>query len=580
MQGIKISVVRILISEWLNPVITLLLLFLMAFSSCGDPAKQPAGDEKIKLLILSGCNNHDWETTTPVLLRIYRETGCFEITVTGNPDTLSFKDMEPFDAIVSNWNSWPERDVRWSPEAEEGLLKYIESGGGFVTFHASSSALYDWPDFKKISTGAWIKGTTWHGKRAPAVVTVINRGHPVTRGMAGFFIMDELWVNAELNNDFQVLATATNGSKPFNPEKYDLEAGDQPAVLVSEFGKGRIFHTILGHNARAMRNAGLRALIARGTEWAATAGVHIPLPQELRLAKEKEISGYSWKETDTSYAMLRGNDIVWQFNFNTKYGKPFFHPVYVGGERITCLSPDDHPWHPGQWFSWKFINGKNYWEYIRGTLRSEGVTDVTRTTLTKNPDNSVRILLDIEYHPRGGPTVLNERRIIDVSVPRGDGSMYMDYRFAFQAVADTVLLDRTPIEEEPGGKTWGGYGGLSLRFNQSFYDPGFISPAGETTVVNRKDWDWLYMGFTGLKGGHTGSAIMVPEESKREYAAWYSVVNDELPFYFFTPAYLYFKPLSLTRGEKFILEYRILHIPGEVSAEELQNAYNEYAITE
>jgi type 1 glutamine amidotransferase len=98
-------------------------------------------------------------------------------------------------------------------------------------------------------------------------INIINRKHPVTIGMAGFHIFDELWIDAEVNPDFEVLATATNEQlkKEGKPE--------QPAVMVSQYGRGRIFHTILGHDVRAMRNTGFKELLLRGTEWAATGKV-------------------------------------------------------------------------------------------------------------------------------------------------------------------------------------------------------------------------------------------------------------------------------------------------------------------
>jgi len=168
---------------------------------------------------------------------------------------------------LSNWNSWPENNLRWPAETETALLKFIENGGGFVTFHASSSAFYKWPEFQLISTAAWIMDTTSHGKVSETNVTIDNKKHPVTKGMKDFVIFDELWLNAAVNPKFEVLGTASNqkiaeeGMKP------------QPAIMVAGYGNGRIFHTILGHDVKAMENEGFQTLLLRGTEWAATGNV-------------------------------------------------------------------------------------------------------------------------------------------------------------------------------------------------------------------------------------------------------------------------------------------------------------------
>ncbi|RLD50472.1 MAG: hypothetical protein DRI97_16985, partial [Bacteroidetes bacterium] len=198
----------------------------------------------IRVLIFSGSNNHDWKQTTNQLERIFSETAMFSYEVTNLPDTIRSSDFELFDVIVSNWNSWPENDLRWPQGAEEALSDFIKNGGGFVTFHASSSAFYKWPEFKKFTTAAWVMDITGHGEISATRVSIQNDEHVITKGMADFFIQDELWVNAEENTNFKILGTATNN---------DLAARgteDQSAIMVSDYGKGRIFHTILGHDAR------------------------------------------------------------------------------------------------------------------------------------------------------------------------------------------------------------------------------------------------------------------------------------------------------------------------------------------
>ncbi|MDX2443830.1 MAG: ThuA domain-containing protein, partial [Bacteroidales bacterium] len=362
----------------------------------------------IRLLIISGSNNHEWQQTTPFLEKMFDKSGIFEASTTSQPDTLNYKVFKNFDAIISNWNSWPDNDFRWSAETENGLLKYVEEGGGLVFFHSSTSAFYEWPEFKDISIGAWVE-ETWHGKPSPIKVSIGNQEHPITQGLSDFYIFDELWINAEQNESFQALGSA------INDEASEKGNTKQPAIFVSEYGKGRVFHTLLGHDVRAMRNTGFQTLLLRGTEWAASSKVSLSIPQELQLQNMGETSKFSWIENDSCFALLDHNRIVWQFNYNTKHGKPFFHPIYVNKNRITCLSPDDHIWHLGQWFSWKFINERNYWEYIGNTHQSEGITDITDIKIKRGVDFSAEITLKIEYHPQNGETILGEDRIIQIS---------------------------------------------------------------------------------------------------------------------------------------------------------------------
>lgn len=232
------------------------------------------GSKPINILILSGRNNHDWQQTTPFIDKIFSKTGIFKTEITNQPDTLKFSDFEKFDVVLSNWNSWPENDLRWPTETENALIQFIKKGGGFVTFHSSTSALYNWPKFKEISTAAWIMDTTSHGKPSETLVEISNVEHPVIQGIKGFEIFDELWINAAKNNKFEVLGTATNEELIKNGKE------SQPAIMVSEYGKGRIFHTTLGHDIKAMESAVFQMLMLRGTAWAATGKVFQELPSE------------------------------------------------------------------------------------------------------------------------------------------------------------------------------------------------------------------------------------------------------------------------------------------------------------
>ena len=45
---------------------------------------------------------------------------------------------------------------------------------------------------------------------------------------------------------------------------------DEPMLMALHWGKGRIFHTTMGHDAAALSCVGFITTFQRGTEWAAT----------------------------------------------------------------------------------------------------------------------------------------------------------------------------------------------------------------------------------------------------------------------------------------------------------------------
>ena len=56
--------------------------------------------------------------------------------------------------------------------------------------------------------------------------------------------------------------------------------------MALNYGDGRIFHTILGHDDYSFECVGFMTTFTRGTEWAATGEVTIPVPEDFPEADE------------------------------------------------------------------------------------------------------------------------------------------------------------------------------------------------------------------------------------------------------------------------------------------------------
>jgi type 1 glutamine amidotransferase len=62
---------------------------------------------------------------------------------------------------------------------------------------------------------------------------------------------------------------------------------NEPMLLTISYGKGRIFHTLLGHGPVAMSGIGFQVTLQRGTEWAGTGKVTLPAPKAEDLPVDK-----------------------------------------------------------------------------------------------------------------------------------------------------------------------------------------------------------------------------------------------------------------------------------------------------
>ena len=59
---------------------------------------------------------------------------------------------------------------------------------------------------------------------------------------------------------------------------------DEPMLMALTFGKGRIFHTTLGHDATGLSCVGFMTVFQRGAEWAATGRVTQKVPAKFPTA--------------------------------------------------------------------------------------------------------------------------------------------------------------------------------------------------------------------------------------------------------------------------------------------------------
>lgn len=243
---------------------------------------------------------HNWRLTTPVLKKELEETGLFDVTVITAPasggDFSSFHpDFSQYRALVMNYDG-PD----WPGDLRAQFEKYISDGGGLVVVHAADNTFPDWPAFNLMAgIGGWrhrneLAGPYWywkdgklvsdsspgpagaHGLRLPFQVTTRDPQHPIMRGLpaAWMHVNDELYGKLRgPGKDMTVLATAHSDLK-------NRGTGlDEPMLMVLRYGKGRIFHTTMGHDVFALSCVGFMTTFQRGTEWAATGRVTQKVPQ-------------------------------------------------------------------------------------------------------------------------------------------------------------------------------------------------------------------------------------------------------------------------------------------------------------
>lgn len=285
------ALLRRLASGWC--MMALLMLFTGAAS---------AQRSRIRVLLLDGESAgpyHNWRLTTPILKEELDEAGIFDVTVlTAPPADGDFSNFKPeftkYQVVVSNLDS-----RTWPAELRSEFESYMRNGGGLVAVHAADNAFPDWPAYNEmIGIGGWrgraeAAGPFWymkdgkvvsdpgpgnagrHGARLPFLITTRQPDHPIMKGLPREWMHapDELYgMLRGPGKNMTILATAY--SDPNNKGT----GYDEPMLMVLRFGKGRIFHTTLGHDALALSGVGFITTFQRGTEWAATGKVTQKIP--------------------------------------------------------------------------------------------------------------------------------------------------------------------------------------------------------------------------------------------------------------------------------------------------------------
>lgn len=285
----------------------------------------------------------------------------------------------------------------------------------------------------------------------------------------------------------------------------------------------------------------------------------------------------AWQKDKISVTLLNNGKIVWQHHFDKAEGKPYFHPLSTtDGSVLTGLRPDDHPWHRAVWFSWKFINGLNYWEEDPKTGNSEGITELKSIKYELGKDFGAEFKMELSYHPPTGSELLKEERSIRLSAPAADGSYFMDWESTFMALADEVLLDRTPLPGEADGKSWGGYAGFSARLNLQLWDVKTINDSGETRNLHGKSSKWVTFEGKNLKSQPVSMTIFDHPSNLNFPNKWYISNDPATPFYYFSPAPIFDKKLVMNKGDKLCLKYRLLVSSGEINQEKIQSNWNQF----
>jgi len=266
-------------------------ILLLAACLCAWP-QSPAATRKIQVLIITGRDDHDWRGVTPLMRQYLDAAGVFETRIAEEFRDAGPESLNRYDVAVLVYADKAPED-RWTERSRVVLLDFVRSGKGLVVYHHSSTAFKDWPEFAHMSGGNYYGGAQ-HSPIHDFTVTFVDRDHPITRGLKETFLQtqDELYASMQLQPEgsYHVLATGWDDHSLYKGKFKTPLTGpgaDEPLLWTVQFGKGRVFATMIGHSAKATQSAGFRATFTRGVEWAATGDVTQAPPPDMAATEDR-----------------------------------------------------------------------------------------------------------------------------------------------------------------------------------------------------------------------------------------------------------------------------------------------------
>lgn len=344
-------------------------------------------DDPLRVQILTGRHHpaHDWTQTTPALQEILAADSRIRLTVCQNPEAL---DLSQTDVLIQNYCNWESPSLSLGKRAE--LTRFLQNGGGLALIHFANGAWRDWPAyFGRLARRVWVDGKANHDPYGPFTVQVSAPTTRLTAGLPSSFpTTDELYCSQV--GELPVVPLLTARSK--------TTGKDEPLAYTYTEGKARIFQTLLGHDAAALRTPAHAELIRRAVAWVgnrevlpaplANATPSFPVRQEGREERMRHSGSWQapgdirWQEpplTVTCKARLFGKSGFNILVASSHKDSPCHWEVYTeaGSGRLAVYLPGASPTNviahqdicDGQWHQLRF-------EYLPGrvTLWVDGKT--------------------------------------------------------------------------------------------------------------------------------------------------------------------------------------------------------------
>jgi len=243
---------------------------LLAILCCTSMAEK--ANPKFRLVVLAEAGGIHRPFVDAAKVWLEKEAAADSFSVDYIQDTENIDD-----AFLSRYQVFVQLNYPpygWTPTAVAAFTKYIEEGrGGWIGFHhATLLGEFDgypmWPWFSQFMGG--IRFTDYIPKFATATVMVEDASHPVMKGLASTFVVDqEEWYTWDKSPRPNVHVLARVDEATYSPDTCTKMGGDHPVVWTNEHYRARNVYIFMGHHPELFQNPAFTTTFRNSILWTA-----------------------------------------------------------------------------------------------------------------------------------------------------------------------------------------------------------------------------------------------------------------------------------------------------------------------
>lgn len=301
------------------------LCLLAVLVVCALPVSAKTHHGQIRVLIVDGFSNHDWQQTTQLLHGVLLSTGEFTVDVStmpamSSPEWAAWRPrFAGYDVVIQTCNdlgavSGKQAKPEWPEPVKDDFEKYVRRGGGVYIYHAAENAFTGWKVYEAMVGLSWrganygtamrltdtgeivrippgVGRGTGHGERKDVLVTRLG-DDPIHAGMP------RAWLSPDLEVYYYARGPAENVQVLAYARDSDPKLGMLwPVEWTTSYGKGRVYVSTYGHvwpgdvQPPSLRDAAVQTIIPRALEWLARRPVTFPIPKDFPTASAVSVRG-------------------------------------------------------------------------------------------------------------------------------------------------------------------------------------------------------------------------------------------------------------------------------------------------